>query len=331
MAKGRTDRNAIIRIWTIHLLIKNKHYPDCRKLAAELEVSSRTIERDIEQLRDQMQAPIEYDRIRRGYYFSRDFSLPMPRFSEGEILSLFLGQKLLAQMEGLAYRAELRSLREKLECLLGGEGKFSGAAVEELISFDIGPLRGEDWRVAENLSSLRRAIKDRLKVKMFYQSLSTNTEAERIVCPYHLRFHEGAWYVIGYCSLRNAVRIFAVDRIKSLEVLAETFEYPADFRIEDYLEGVWGIMRGEPYQAAIRFDRFQARWIRERPLREGESLEDTPDGGVIFRTAVSGLTEIKQWTLSFGGHAEVLGPGGLRRELAEETKRLAEIYQTDSR
>ncbi|NLY76137.1 MAG: WYL domain-containing protein, partial [Firmicutes bacterium] len=124
--------------------------------------------------------------------------------------------------------------------------------------------------------------------------------------------------------------IFAVDRIRELEVLAEKFDYPADFNIEKYLEGVWGIMRGEPYPAAIKFDRFQARWIRERPLREKESLEETPDGGVIFRTEVSGLTEIKQWALSFGGHAEVLEPEELREEIRREVERMREIYGQDS-
>lgn len=330
MTKDRTGRSTVIRIWTIYTLIKNRLYPDCRKLAARLEVSPRTIERDIEQLRDQMQAPIEYDRLRRGYFFSKDFSMPMPRFSDGEIISLFLGQKLIAQMEGLAYRAELRSLREKLECLLGTEGKISGPDLEEFISFDIEPLRGEDWRVAEYLSGLRRAVMEHLKVKMFYQSVSANTESDRVVHPYHLRFHEGAWYLFGYCTLRNEIRTFAVDRIKSLVVLTDKFDYPVDFKIEDYLEGVWGIIRGKLIRVVIKFDQFQARWIRERPLREGEFLEETPDGGVIFRADVSGLTEIKQWALSFGGHAEVLEPEELRREVAEEVRKLGGIYFRNS-
>lgn len=330
MTKHRTDRSAIIRIWTIYFLIKNKHYPDCRMLAAKLEVSSRTIERDIEQLRDQMQAPIEYDRLRRGYFFSEDFILPPTRFSEGEIVSLFLGQKLLSQLEGLAYQAELGSLLEKLECLLGTEEKFSSIQLEEFISFDIEPLRGEDRRVAEHLSGLRQAVTLRRQIKICYQSLSSGNELERAVNPYHLRFHEGAWYLIGYCLLRNEIRIFAVDRIKSLEVLAVTFTYPEDFEVEQYLKGVWGIIRGDCYQVAVKFDRFQARWIKERPLREGESLAENPDGGVIFRAEVSGLTEIKQWVLSFGGHAEALEPEELRQELAEEVKQMGGIYFRNS-
>lgn len=329
MTKDRASRSALVRIWTIYALIKNKQYPDCRKLAAKLEVSPRTIERDIELLRDQMQAPIEYDRLRRGYYFTKDFSMPMPRLTEGEIISLFLGLKLMSQVEGLIYKTELGSLREKLEFLLGSEGKLSGPQMEEFISFDIEPLRGEDRRVAEHLSELRRAARECLMVKMCYRSMSREKQLERVVHPYHLRFREGAWYLIGFCSLRNDVLIFAVDRIRNLEVLDKKFEYPADFNIEKYLEGVWGIMRGEPYQVAIRFDPFQARWIRERPLRDGESLEELPDGGVVFKAEVSGLTEIKQWALSFGSHSEVLEPEELREEIRREIEGMREIYGQD--
>lgn len=330
MTKDRTGRSAIVRIWTIYALIKNKQYPDCRKLAAKLEVSPRTIERDLELLRDRMEAPLEFDRLRRGYYFTKDFSMPMPRLTEGEIISLFLGLKLMSQVEGLTYKTELGSLREKLEYLLGSNGKFSGLQMEEFISFDIEPLRGEDRRVAEYLSVLRQAARECLQVNMFYQSISTGTSMKRVVHPYHLRFHEGAWYLIGFCSFRNEVRIFAVDRIGELEVLTKKFDYPADFNIEKYLEGVWGIMRGQSFQTAIKFDRFQARWIRERPLRDGERLEELPDGGVIFKAEVSGLTEIKQWALSFGSHAEVLEPEELRQEIRREVERMREIYGYDS-
>jgi predicted DNA-binding transcriptional regulator YafY len=299
-------------------------------LAAKLEVSPRTIERDIELLRDRMQAPLEYDRLRRGYCFTKDFYMPTPNLTEGETISLFLGLKLMSQVEGLTYKTELSSLREKLKCLLGSGGKLSGPKLEKFISFNIEPLRGEDRMVAEHLSGLRRAAQECLVVKMCYRSMSREKQLERVVHPYHLRFHEGAWYLIGFCSFRNEVRIFAVDRIRELEVLTEKFDYPADFNIEKYLEGVWGIMRGQPFQAVIRFDPFQARWIRERTLRDGESLEELPDGGVVFKAEVSGLTEIKQWALSFGGHAEVLEPEELRREIRQEVERMRENYGLDS-
>lgn len=331
MGKFRTERSTMVRIWRIYNLIKNSNYPDARQLADQLEVSLRTIERDIEQLRDQMQAPIVYDRMRRGYYFSKEYNLPPIRFTEGEILSIIIGQKLLSQMEGSAVGPIFRNLREKLECLLGEESPCSNRELEEAVSFGIAPLRGEDWRVAQNLAELREAVFQRQQVEIIYNSISAGEKRKRQVRPYHLRFFDGAWYLIGYCLLRQEVRIFAVDRIETLRKTGAVFEYPADFKIEEYLDGVWGIMRGRPYHVKIWFDSHQARWIRERPLRDGERLEESADGTVILETAVSGLMEIKRWIMGFGSHAKVLEPAELREEIREELIRMGEIYGVKER
>jgi predicted DNA-binding transcriptional regulator YafY len=331
MAKDlRNNRNTIIRIWEIHKQIKNGYYPSVRDLAQNLEVNQRTIERDIEQLRDRMSAPIEYDRIRKGYYYTNDFTLPPFQFTEGEMVCLFLGQKLLTQLEGTAYRSDLQMLFDKLQCLLTADSRFSNSMVEDIISFNISPLRGEDWRVAQNFSLLRKAANLKNQVKIEYHSMNSGETAARVIFPYHLRYHQGAWYVIAYCTVRSEPRIFALDRINSIEVLTEKFNYPADFNIDKYLENVWGIIRGTQYQVVIEFDQFQAKWIKERPLKAGEKIRESEDGGVIFTCEVSGLTEIKQWALSFGSHAKVLSPPELITELEQEIKKLGEIYQPDS-
>ncbi len=326
MGKLRTGRSTMVRIWRIYNLIKYSNYPDVRQLADQLEVSLRTIERDIEQLRDQMQAPIVYDRMHRGYYFSEEYILPPIRFTEGEIVSIIIGQKLLLQMEGLLAGQVFRNLRDKLECLLGEESLCSNKDLEEAVSFGIAPIRGEDWRVAKNLAKLREAVFQRQQVEIIYNSISAGEKRKRQVHPYHLRFYDGAWYLIGYCLIHHEVRIFAVDRIETLRITGAIFEYPVDFKIDEYLNGVWGIMRGRYYHVKISFDNHQARWIRERPLRNGERLEESADGAVILETAVSGLMEIKRWIMGFGSHAKVLEPAELREEIREELIKMGKIY-----
>jgi predicted DNA-binding transcriptional regulator YafY len=326
VGKLRAERSTMIRLWRIHSLIKNYRYPNVRSLSEDLGVHSRTIERDLEQLRDRMSAPVEYDRDRKGYYYVEEFSLPPFQFSEGEMVALFLGQKLLAQFEGTSYKEDLGSLLDKLQCLLSADSRFPGAFLEEVVSFNVAPLRGEDWRVAGNFSVLQKAIGARRKVLMVYQSINAGEVAERTVCPYHLRYYNGAWYLVAFCLLRSEVRIFALDRIEALQAVEETFVFPEDFKIEEYLDGVLGIVRGRKYTVEVRFDRFQARWIREKALRPGEAIREEDGGGVIFECEVSGLTEIKQWVLSFGSHAEVLGPEELREEIREEVKQLGKVY-----
>ncbi len=326
--KRHLNRNAMIRIFTIHNFIENSQYPNIQSLAEQLEVNARTVERDIEQLRDFFNAPLVYDRLHKGYYYEEKFALPPFQFTEGEMVVLFLGQKLLSQVEGGIYKKEIRSLSEKLQCLFNSKPNPGNFLLEDTVSFNISPLRGEDWQVAKSFAGLQTAIKNRNRVKMLYLSISSGETLERIVSPYHLRYYDGAWYLIGHCSLRNAPRIFAVDRIKSLEVLIEKYCYPDDFQLEEFLDGVRGIVRGKKYQVEVRFDAFQGKWIREKKLKEYENIRELPDGGLIFTSEASGLTEIRQWVLGFGSHAEVLKPAELRAELRGEMQKLGKIYET---
>ncbi|MGE5557467.1 MAG: helix-turn-helix transcriptional regulator [Bacillota bacterium] len=325
---GRANRNTVVRLREIDRRLKSGGFPNIKSLAAELEVHPRTVERDIAQLRDFFHAPIAYDAWRKGYYYTEDFSLPLCHFSEGEVVALFLGQKLLDQLDGTPFKKDLRSLTEKVRYLLNGESGLPPSVCEEIVSFNIAPLRGEDLRVAENFAVLQKAVQSRKKVMINYRSISAGEKKERTVSPYHLRYYNGAWYLIGHCEIHNEPRIFALDRILSLKQLPEKYAYPPDFRLEEYLDGVWGIMRGNRIHAEIRFDAFQAKWIRERPLKPGEKMEELPDGSLILYCEASGMLEIEQWVLSFGCHAEALGPAELRAKVAEEVRKMGNIYHS---
>src|SRR3989442_6951967 len=70
-------------------------------------------------------------------------------------------------------------------------------------------------------------------------------ETERAVDPYHITYYAGGLYRVGYCHLRKAVRIFAVERIRGMRLLKERYEIPADFDAVAYLNNAWGIVRGD--------------------------------------------------------------------------------------
>jgi predicted DNA-binding transcriptional regulator YafY len=84
------------------------------------------------------------------------------------------------------------------------------------------------------------------------------------VDPYHLTLHGGGFYLVAYCHLREAVRIFAVERIRELEVQTVRFQRPAEFDLDNYLDGVWGIIRGDIVTVKVLFGRGVARYIKDR-------------------------------------------------------------------
>src|SRR5262249_18293819 len=96
--REKHSRPPLHRMQRIHEWIKASKYPNAVSMARDLEVTDRTIKRDIEFMRDSLQAPIEYDELKHGYYYRQDFDfLPVATMSEAEMFSLLIADKAIAQ------------------------------------------------------------------------------------------------------------------------------------------------------------------------------------------------------------------------------------------
>ncbi len=306
------------RLCEIHKLISQKTYPTCPLLASRLEVNLRTVERDIARMRDLFGAPIEYDRARRGYYYSAPFDLPPMKLTEGEVITLFLGQRLLMQCRGTPFEDLVRRALGKIRMMLPQDVEVSLERSLEIVSFHSEPLRGEEMEVAKRYQALSRAIQDRRTVATEYFSASRQESGLRRIDPYHLRFSDGAWYCIGYCHERREVRTFALDRMATVEDAGVGFEAPADFSIERYLAGSLAIERGELRRVVVEFDRSEAPYIKGRVWHRSQVLEELSDGALRMTLEVGGLGEVMRWVMSLGSHAWVTEPQDLRRQIAAE-------------
>ena len=103
------SRPPLERMMRMHERLKAGRYPNCRKLADELEVSSKTVQRDIDFMRYRLGLPIEYDQLHFGFYYTEPVaSFPNVEISEGELVALYVGQKALAQYKGLRLRRHCR-------------------------------------------------------------------------------------------------------------------------------------------------------------------------------------------------------------------------------
>ncbi|MGI6129373.1 MAG: helix-turn-helix transcriptional regulator [bacterium] len=330
LALGGMERHSFYRIHRIDQLIRQSIYPNVPKLSKWLEVSTRTIERDIEFMRDSLGAPVKYDRKRRGYYYTRlDFSLPKARLTAGEMVTLYLGQKLLAQYRGTPFESSIVHAFAKIKTFLPEEVDMDFADLDEFLSFNVKPLRGEEQQVARMFQGVASALRDQKTISITYYTASRDTKSTRLVDPYHLRCHEGAWYLIAYCHQRKEVRIFALDRIRHLKPTRSRFRIQSDFSLDKYLGHSLGIERGlEPYEVVIRFDAEVTRWVKERIWHPSQETILQEDGSLLLKAVLSGLGEVKRWVLGFGAHAEVLAPPKLRQEIAQEAAALIAQYQS---
>lgn len=315
------------RLYEIHKMIAAGTYPNCPQIAKAIEVNTRTAERDIGRLRDLFGAPIEFDRTRRGYYYTEPFEMPPVRLGEGEAIALFLGQRLLSQCRGTPFEEFVQQAMEKIQVLLPRSVVVDVQRTLGTVSFQVEPLRGEELEVAERYELLVKAAVERKSVFMEYYTASSGKVSERLIDPYHLRMADGAWYCIAYCHERKSVRTFALDRIIHLEITGESFEIPSDFSVEDYLADSLFIERGEPREVVIEFDATQAAYIRGREWHKSQKLTELKDGGLRMTMTIGGLGELKRWIMSMGRHAWVVEPPELRDKIRGELAAALENYQ----
>jgi len=325
-------RPATYRFWRIHQSIKSGRYPNVPTLAKELEVSRRTVERDIAYIRDLFGAPIEYDPMRRGYkYTEPSFQLPPMELSEGEIAALLVASRLLSAYVDTPIAPVARRVLKRLIELLSDRLLIHPNDVENIICFAHPQSPRNAPLVARRFDAIMDAINRRHQVQMRYFSASSLRERERVIDPYTLYHAGGSWYVIAYCHYREAVRLFALHRIQQLEITDRTFVIPTSYDPTDYMENAWQVYRGEDaMDVVLEFSRCVVPRILERQWHPTQSLETKDDGSVVMCLTVTGEPEIRSWILGWGANCRVIAPESLRRSIHKEVQQLAAYYSPPS-
>jgi predicted DNA-binding transcriptional regulator YafY len=325
------ERHILFRIHDIDRMLKRKEYPNCTKLKTfflkhhGLNLSIRTLMRDIDTMRLDLGAPIEYDREKNGYYYTDEkFSLPSVRLTAGELISIFLAEEILKKYKNTPFEATIKRAFEKVELLLPQSVSIDFNEIGQTYSFDIRQTRPLDKHAAKVFDTLAKAIGNKTSVEINYYTISRNATRQRVIDPYHLRHTQGAWYVIGYCHLRKDVRTFAVNQIREIKKLKEIFAVRADFSPEKFFEHSWGISEGGRLtKVVVKLDKAIARWFEDRKLHSSQQTKENNDGSLTLTFKVAGTNEIKRWILSQGRYAKVTEPESLRREIKEEAAAIA--------
>jgi predicted DNA-binding transcriptional regulator YafY len=310
----------------IHEELRRGAFTNCTKLAQALEVSRKTIIRDIAFMRDRLDLPIEFDVQINAYRYTHPVSaFPTVQVSEGELLALLVARKALEQYRGTPFHRQLENSFEKLTGGLKDRISFSPDAELQSVSFRNVGLGRADMTIFNALSG---ATLRQHEVEFDYRKPGESRTNRRRVRPYHLANRENLWYLVGFDCERGALRTFALPRISNPKVLTTQFVRPADFSPEKFFANALGVLGGErDYRVTIRFTAAVADRIREREWHESQELRDLPDGRLELRLRLGALPEIERWILTWGTDAEVLQPKELRQRLQKTAESLASLYK----
>ena len=326
--KPKRKYSQAARLHDIIRLIEARRGITLDDLVQETGVNRRTIHRDLAAIEDAGYPLVsEWRGSRKVFTFITGFKdIPPISFTLQELMTLSLFRSQLDFLKGTPFHDDMEAIARKVSSVLPPR---YAAHMERMAQVTLPLLSGSrDYRrVAEPLAHLREALLYQYRVMLNYAARRRGRAEWYEVDPYTLIYHKGGLYLLGYAHNRKGLRTFAVDRIVGVQVGRERFAIPDDFNAGERLRKSFGIV-DEPVMAVrVRFSPEVAESVRERTWHESQRITEEPDGGIILDFEAGGRMEIIAWVLSFGAHAVVLEPAGLREEVRRIMQAMEKAYE----
>jgi predicted DNA-binding transcriptional regulator YafY len=317
------------RFYKIELLIRSRTCVSFEALQAELEVSRATLTRDLQYLRERLDAPIVYDRMDNGYRFGgatreRAHELPGLWFSDKEIHALLTMHQLIQglEAEGVLGR-HLQPLLDKLHGMLGTSNVEARELMNRVRIIGVA-RRPVPARFFELVGS---ALLERRRIDLRYFTRARAAESQRVVSPQRLTHYRNTWYLDAWCHRSHGLRRFALDAVRAAQVLPQRAkDVPLD-TVRAELDGGYGVFAGKKLKwATLHFSAEAAQWVATEQWHPQQQARMQPDGSLQLRLPYADSTELSMDILRHGDQVKVLAPKELALQVSHSLRRAALQY-----
>jgi len=281
-----------------------------------LEVSRATLHRDLRDLKERMQVPIVCDRDTGIYRIDASverYELPGVWFSAGEIHALLSMQQLLAAFDAGGLLAEhVGPLRQRLLGMLE-----SATDSADDIARRIRILSAAARHYApQHFQHIAAALMERRRLSIEYVARSRGDTSQREISPQRLTHYRDNWYLDAWCHLRDELRSFAVDAIKTVKTIDAVAQELPEAELDAALGAGYGIFAGAEVQwATLVFTPDRARWVAAEHWHQEQAGVFLDDGSYQLRLPYSNDPELIMDILKYGPDCGVVGPAGLREKV----------------
>lgn len=320
------DRPLWRRLQAIHHAIKEGRRPNASTLAHELSVSTKTVQRDLDYLRDELNAPIEYDRQENGYRYARsDYVLPFLPVDGKDLFSIGVAAQVLALLGASPLARDLKACYARLAELMPPAVRLSPESVMEKLALRANafrPVREETWQaVAE---SLQRGV----ALSIRYRHAGERPGEPRVIRPYALILSARDWMLLAPEASGSQVKSFYLARIENAKPTNERYAIPRDFDPDAFYRDTFGIFvgGGQPFRFRVRFSPEASDEVRETRWHPRQKLEVSERGEAILELPVRSIREARRFVLGYGSDAVVLAPPDLVRDMKREVSALGKVY-----
>lgn len=319
------------RIYQIDQMLSARMSITRQELQERLGVSWATLKRDLAYMKDQLNAPIIFDRNVGGYRFEHEtkvigpqYELPGLWFSAEEIHALLTMQHLLSSLDrGGLLGPHIQPLLARLTGILGTEAGSSDEVQRRIRILTVGARAFH----LDHFQAVASALLRRKRLLVRYNARGTGEVTDREVSPQRLVHYRDNWYLDGWCHLRDGLRAFSVDAIAAVEILDKSAKSVAESRLDASLGVGYGIFSGEEVQwAVLRFSPMRAKWVKDEfwhPNQKGKRLDD---GSYELQVPYSDDRELLMDILKYGQDCAVVAPEALRERVVDEISRMLAGY-----
>ena len=287
--------------------LANDNFSSVKELCKMYNVKARTIYGDIEILKKQAGFKFSYDRKSKRYRkIESNLNFDKLDLTDGEIFALTLGKELLSQYTGTVFEPILKNGINKIIQRLPEYVTLNINDLKSIVNFNPGAMVSLSRKL---FLDIYKSSCSNQQMEITYYAPSTNESTTRIIDPYRVLDYRGTWYLVAFCNLRKALRLFALHRIKEHNILNLVFKPIYKSKLEPWLEEAFQLEHSEKeFKFKIEFLPEAAKYIIERQWHKSQVLTQKSNGSCILEFTASSVEEIKRWILSYGSLARVLEP-----------------------
>ena len=298
------SRQGTIRRYTLIIeKINRKQFPSFQEIHDHLEnigfsLSKRTIERDIEAIRNEFGMEITFNRSKEGYFIDEEKSINIESFLR--FLEIVNTAELLTE-----------SLSQSKETL-------------EYISFD----KGGGLKGIEQLNPLLQAIKEHREIKFQHFSYQTEKSKSHHMQPYLLKEYQNRWYLVGVVSGINAMRTFGLDRISDIEIQDQFFiPNHAINPLQNFANAIGVIYSIDKKQKVVlSFTPSQGYYVKSLPMHASQKILIDDETECRIELNIVTNYELLQQILMHHSHVKVLEPKSLIKQVKEHLEEALNQY-----
>ena len=312
------------RLHRIKYMIQARKCVPIQDFVDELEISKATFKRDLEYLRDRMNASIVFDRTEGGYRFDKPnagekIELPGLWFSEKEATALVLMQHLLSGLDkGGLIEPHIAPLTSIIDGILGQSNTPAKELRKRLKVFGMSARKGS----IENFEEVGNALLTRKRLHITYYARGKDETTEREISPQRLIFYRDNWYLDAFCHLRKDLRSFAVDCISKAIITNTKADEISEKRLHEYFAESYGIFSGKPNQRAkLKFSAEKAKWVSAETWHGQQVGAFDKEGNYLLEFDYNQDPELVMDILKYGSGVEVMAPASLKKRVVDELKK----------